>query len=71
MDDPLAFREEQARLYAQRKHEGKNPYSSKADARRVAGMTTTTFGGRRKVAYRCPVCDQWHVGAVLSTGDEP
>lgn len=57
------FREEQEAVFLARKHDGKNPYATKAEAKRIAAMTTTTFGGRKKLAYRCPVCDAWHVGA--------
>jgi hypothetical protein len=55
------IRNEHAAFLA-RKHDGKRPYDSKAGAKRAAGMTSATFGGRPKMAYRCPVCGSWHVG---------
>jgi len=61
--EQMALRQREERVFLARKHDGKNPYASKADAKRAAAMTTTTFGGPRKMAYRCPVCDSWHVGA--------
>jgi rubrerythrin len=60
--EALAFRLSKEREFLDRKHDGKNPYASKAQAKRIAGMTTTTFGGRAKKPYRCPVCGYWHVG---------
>ena len=61
--EQLALREAEERRFLARKHDGKIPYGSKAEAKRAAAMTTATFGGARKMAYRCPVCDSWHVGA--------
>jgi hypothetical protein len=59
---PALIIEAEQRAFLARKHDGKRPYESKADAKRIAGMTSTTFGGRPKMAYRCPVCGAWHVG---------
>lgn len=40
---------------------GKRRYE-KADAKKVARHTETTYGGGKLDAYRCPHCDWWHVG---------
>jgi len=61
-DLAVEFREAEERRFLDRKHDGKKPYPSKSEAKRIAKMTTSTFGGRPKMAYRCPVCDAWHVG---------
>lgn len=60
----LAFREAQHEAFVARQHEGKRPYDSKSAAKRAAGMTSATFGGRPKEPYRCEVCGSWHVGSV-------
>ena len=62
--DPVAFREAEAERFLARKHDGKRPYATKATAKRVAKMTSSTFGGPPKMPYRCPICDAWHVGGV-------
>ncbi len=48
--------------YIEKAHAGKRPYESKKEARQHARMTSAFFGGEPKMAYRCLVCDLFHVG---------
>ena len=51
--------------YIGRACRGKNAYGDKTEAKRVAKMSSSRFGGEPKVAYRCKCCDWFHVGRDL------
>lgn len=46
--------------------EGKRPYRTKKQAK-AALRYIKTKGSRPGEAYRCPVCEQWHIGHPIGT----
>jgi len=40
----------------------KRRYASKATAKKVALRAQAQLGGRAMCAFRCPLCNSWHVG---------